>query len=185
MKLFNFSLLLVVALGVLVIVGCDNVLEVSDSEQSVLSPSLLESQGVNKTPIDGMLQITGIEPAESILETPGGICHAFGLPVHVVYSGDIVGEAVFLEQIHIKCSEVANIASGPIKGVVTWNDRTGTIRGQFTTNCEPDPTQPLGISCDGVMNVRGSGELEGVHFKYDWGPGFPSFPYSGTAFSRK
>jgi hypothetical protein len=38
----------------------------------------------------------------------------------------------------------------------------------------------IGLSCDGVMNARGSGDLEGVHFKFNWGPGWFPFAYSGT-----
>jgi hypothetical protein len=72
----------------------------------------------------------------------------------------------------------------PFEGEVTWNGRTGTISGQFTTNCKPDASQPLGVSCDGTMNARGTGDLEGVQFHTKWGPGWYPFSYTGTAFWR-
>jgi hypothetical protein len=73
---------------------------------------------------------------------------------------------------------------GPFEGEVTWNGRTGTISGQLTTNCKPDASQPLGVSGDGTMNARGTGDLEGVQFHTKWGPGWYPFSYTGTAFWR-
>jgi hypothetical protein len=91
----------------------------------------------------------------------------------------------FYENIHNKWCDYSHlVCSGPFEGVVTWKGRTGTISGQFTTNCKPDDTQPLGIACDGVTNAFGSGELEGVRFHFKWGPGWYPFTYSGTAFYK-
>ncbi len=74
------------------------------------------------------------------------------------------------------------VFSGPFEGDVTWDGRSGTISGQFTTNCRPDPT--TGYWCDGAPNAKGSGGLDGVRFKFVWGPGFYPFPYTGTAYVK-
>lgn len=76
------------------------------------------------------------------------------------------------------------VGSGPFEADVVWQGRAGRITGQWTTNCKADPTSAAGISCDGTMNARGSGGLEGVQFHFKWGPGFYPFPYSGTAFTQ-
>ena len=76
------------------------------------------------------------------------------------------------------------VGSGPFEADVVWQGRTGKISGQWTTNCKADATSPAGISCDGSMNARGSGGLEGVQFHFKWGPGWYPFPYSGTAFAK-
>jgi hypothetical protein len=74
------------------------------------------------------------------------------------------------------------IARGPFEGEVTFRGRAGRITGQWTTNCKWDSS--LGrVSCDGVMNARGTGELDGAQFHIEWGPGWWPFPYSGTASS--
>lgn len=96
----------------------------------------------------------------------------------------MVGPVTINEQIHQRCDGGRLVATGPFEAEVTWEGRTGAISGQFTTNCEPDPSQPVGVSCDGVMTARGSGGLDGVRFKFKWGPGWYPFPYTGTAFSK-
>lgn len=52
----------------------------------------------------------------------------------------------------------------------------------WTVNCRPDPVTLW--SCGGAMTVRGSGELEGVQFHFDWSAGWFPFTYTGTALYR-
>ena len=64
-----------------------------------------------------------------------------------------------------------------------FQGRTGLITGQWETNCKWDPA--LGnLSCGGIMNARGEGDLSGVQLHFDWGPGWWPFAYTGTAFSE-
>jgi hypothetical protein len=137
----------------------------------------------SKEPISGTItnSVPGI-PAR-VLVTPSGRCHFFGWPNVTQFTGDVSGSVTFDEHVNAPCDLSDVVANGPISGEVTWNGRTGSISGEWTTNCNPDASQPIGLSCDGVMNARGSGDLEGVHFKFTWGPGWFPFPYSGTASS--
>jgi hypothetical protein len=118
-----------------------------------------------------------------VVVTPSGRCHFFGYPNVTLFTGDVSGTVTFEEHVNAPCDLTDVVGNGPISGVVIWNGRTGSISGEWTTNCTPDASQVVGLSCDGVMNVRGSGGLEGVHFKFNWGPGWFPFPYSGTASS--
>jgi len=144
-----------------------------------------QGAGVEKAAISGTIQFLGIAaPPARTLVTPSGRCHIWGLPVVTTFTGDVAGVVTFYEQQHGPCDLSRVVASGPFQGTVTWNGRTGTITGQWTTNCKPDASQPLGLSCGGTTNARGSGGLEGVRFHYGWGPGWYPFTYTGTAFSR-
>lgn len=117
-------------------------------------------------------------------QTPSGRCQYRAWPNVTQFTGDVSGTVTFLEKVNAPCDISDIVASGPVSGEVTWNGRTGEISGQWTTNCVADASQPpLGLSCAGVMNLRGSGELDGVHFKVNWGPGWFPFPYTGTASS--
>jgi hypothetical protein len=141
------------------------------------------SSGAKTSPISGAIDFVGGEPAARFFATPSGRCHFFGVPTVTQFSGDVSGTVTFDEKFNAPCDFNNLVASGPFSGHVTWNDRTGLMSGQWNTNCVHDASQPVGLSCDGVMNARGSGDLEGVHFHFVWGPGWYPFPYSGTAFS--
>ena len=136
--------------------------------------------GVQTQAISGTLQLVSATPIV-IVPTPSGHCHAWWLVVGR-YEGSIEGLVTFHEQNKTECGPGRLIGSGPADGEVTWNGRTGTIAGQWTTNCKPDASQPTGASCDGTLNFRGSGELEGVQFHTKSGPGWWPFSYTGTAF---
>jgi hypothetical protein len=141
---------------------------------------------MEKTPISGMVAAAGSTPPGRVVITPSGRCHFWDLPVFTMFTGDVEGGPVtYNEQIHRRCDARDNmVASAPVEGEVTWNGRTGIVSGHFTTLCKPDASQPVGVSCDGTMNLRGSGGLEGVQFHMKWGPGWYPFPYTGTAFSK-
>ncbi|MDX1618329.1 MAG: hypothetical protein R3224_06055 [Balneolaceae bacterium] len=138
--------------------------------------------GLTKVPVSGTIYIVGVEPPGRTLETPGDICHMWEFVEYVRFTGDVEGDLTYTVHSHGPCERNRFTAMGPFKGEVTWNGRTGPVSGQFTTNCKPDPD--LGAACDGVSTFRGSGDLEGVHFKIEWGPGLISFPYSGTAYAK-
>ena len=144
-----------------------------------------QATGVTKEPIGGEIGLLGLGAPDRTVATPGGMCHLFDVPVFTEFTGDLEGTMTVHESIHQKCVGGRLVASGPFEGEITWNERTGMIAGQFTTNCDPDPSQPTGVSCDGTMIARGSGGLEGVRFHIDWGPGWYPFPYRGTAFSKE
>jgi len=155
----------------------------STSAQKHAPSFALSAVAASKTQITGTItnSVPGI-PAR-VLQTPSGRCHYYGWPNATQFTGDVSGAVTFEEHVNAPCNLTDLVANGPISGTVTWNGRTGGISGEWTTNCNPDASQPFGLSCDGVMNARGSGDLEGVHFKFNWGPGWFPFSYSGTASS--
>ena len=139
---------------------------------------------VEKTPISGTLgYLSEAGPGRSVV-TPSDMCHLWDFPVYDYFYGDVEGPVTFYEQGHGPCDFSHLAGSGPFEGEVVWQGREGKISGQWTTNCKPAPASAVGISCDGTMNARGSGGLEGVQFHFKWGPGFYPFPYSGTAFAK-
>jgi len=151
------------------------------SSQMNATTSVSRSTATNKTAINGAVTNSVPGVPTTFFQTSNR-CHFWGWPNVTEFTGDVSGTVTFEERVNAPCSFSDNVASGPFSGDnITWNGRTGSISGQWTTNCNPDASQPLGLSCDGVMNARGSGGLEGVHFKFNWGPGWFPFPYSGTA----
>ena len=147
-------------------------------------PSLASTAGMTKEAIGGTIDLTAARPPGSVLITPSGRCHFRDWDGVNVFQGDVSGVVTFHEQVNAPCTFNDLVGSGPFDGTVTWHGRTGVIAGQWTTNCNADPSQPIGLSCDGVMNARGTGGLEGVQFHFAWGPGWFPFPYTGTAFSQ-
>jgi hypothetical protein len=143
-----------------------------------------QSAGVEKTPISGTTQFLSVGPPGRSVTTPSDRCHVWHVPVATAFDGDVAGVVTFDQQQHRPCDFSDLSASGPFGGEVTWNGRSGTIAGRWTTNCVADASQPVGLSCEGTMNARGSGGLAGVQFHFDWGPGWYPFTYTGTAFSR-
>ena len=153
-----------------------------------MSPVFAAGAGMNKEPISGTTQSVDEPGPGSVVITPSGQCHFFDMPGLSFFDGDVVGFVTFRRRVFNQPCEGpegngAFTGSGPFDGEVTWKGRTGMIAGQWTTNCKRDPSQPTGISCDGTMTARGSGDLEGVQFHFYWGPGWWPFPYTGTAFS--
>jgi len=147
------------------------------------------AMAVQKEPISGSLVHVGEEPPGGVLVTPSGRCHLSDVHGHAEFTGDIEGAVTFRRRVlnSSTCGAPPEgpgdriTGAGPVDGVVTYDDRTGEIAGQWTTECRPDASQPTGFSCDGTLNLRGSGDLEGVRFHVKWGPGWWPFPYEGTA----
>jgi hypothetical protein len=150
-----------------------------------IGPSLAAgSQGMTRSPISGTIANVSIGNPGRLVVTPSGRCHFFDVPVGNFFDGDVVGAVTFHELENAACDLSDVVGAGPFEGTVTWKGRTGTISGEWTTNCTTDPSQPIGLSCGGTMTARGSGGLEGVQFHFDWGPGWYPFPYTGTAFAQ-
>jgi len=159
---------------------------VACTDQDPLAPATSPQfavAGPHKEPISGFMDFAGAGVPAYQHETPSGICHVWNYPIYGSYHGDVVGTVVFYEDQNRRCDGTGRlVARGPFEGEVTWNGRDGTMSGMWTTNCEPDPSlPPPSLSCDGTMNARGSGGLEGVHFHFKWGPGWWPFPYTGKA----
>ena len=93
-------------------------------------------------------------------------------------TGDVPGVVTFFYAWNHFFADGHMVAMGPFEGTVTWDGRTGDIRGMFTTNCMPVDGVP---SCDGIWVARGSGELKGVKFQVRWGTGLWPFDYEGYA----
>ena len=153
-----------------------------DSEPSSLV--VTSQSAIKEGTISGTVQFAGAAPPGRSVLTPSEICHFWDSPVFTSFDGDVEGAVTFHEQTHGRCDFSHLTGSGPFDGQVQWNGRSGSIAGQWTTNCKADSSQPIGLSCDGTMNARGSGGLEGVQFHFKWGPGWYPFTYTGTAFSR-
>lgn len=169
--------------------GCSASNDRAPTAPTTLDPSVSAGNGtiepvVIKTPIAGTLDFMSQDAPGRTVRTLRDICHVWELPVHDYFAGDVEGPVTFLEQGHGPCDYSRLSGSGPFEADVVWNGRAGKISGQWTTNCKPEPSSAMGISCDGIMNARGSGGLEGVQFHFEWGPGFYPFPYRGTAFSK-
>jgi len=148
------------------------------------SASVMSMTATNKEPINGTIQFLAAAPPGRSVITPTGHCHFWDSPAFTHFDGDVEGMVTFNEQLHAPCDFSHIAGSGPMEGQVIWRGRAGTISGQWTTNCKADVAQPTGVSCDGTMNARGSGGLDGVQFHFKWGPGWYPFSYDGTAFSK-
>jgi len=136
-----------------------------------------------QTPISGTIGFVTTLPPGRFRSTPSGRCHFWDFPEITQFTGDVSGSVTFTEHVNAPCDLSDLVASAPVSGQVTWNGRTGGISGQWATNCTADSSQPVGLSCAGTFNLRGTGALDGVHFHLTWGPGWFPFPYTGTAFS--
>ncbi len=177
-------------IGVVLALGCSGVQTTPASPTPTVavsggsSAAALPAAAVQKTAIAGTLDYRSEGVPSRTVTTPSDICHMWDDPVYDYFDGDVVGPVTFYEQGHGPCDYSRVSGSGPFEADVVWQGRTGRISGQWTTNCKADPTSPVGIFCDGTMNARGSGGLEGVQFHFKWGPGWYPFPYSGTAFAK-
>jgi hypothetical protein len=137
-----------------------------------------------KQSIGGTISSIGGGPIAGFRMTPSGNCFFYNAQVINHFEGDLVGPVTFYENERAPCDFSHLTGSGPFVAQVTWNGQAGTISGQWTTNCKADATQPIGLSCDGTMNARGSDGLDGVQFHFKWGPGWYPFSYTGTAFAQ-
>lgn len=141
------------------------------------------SSVVVKETIAGTISFDGVGSVAGFRVTPGGQCFFQGVETNSQLAGDLAGPITFYENERAPCDLSHLTGNGPFVAHVTWNGASGTISGEWTTNCKPDASQPIGLSCDGTMNARGSEGLDGVQFHFKWGPGWYPFAYSGTAFS--
>lgn len=133
--------------------------------------------------ISGTISLLGGGALGDFRMTPSGNCFFLNQEVLDHFEGDVVGPVTFHENQRAPCDFSHLTGNGPFTAQVTWDGRTGTITGEWTTNCKADASQPIGLSCDGTMNARGSDGLDGVQLHFKWGPGWYPFPYTGTAFS--
>ena len=141
--------------------------------------------GAQEQSINGMIVLVSNARPGEVLATPGGQCHLSDVPGFTEFTGDVAGPVTFHRRVvNTTCGGGRITGAGPFDGDVTWNGLSGIMSGQWETNCTPNASQPTGVSCDGTMNARGSGGLEGVEFHFKWGPGWFPFPYSGTAISH-
>jgi hypothetical protein len=140
----------------------------------------VQAAGATHLPIEGEISFpTSDIPGDARL-TPSGIVHEQGGIAVTEYTGDVAGTVTFFyKRVHYGADGSHLVSKGSFVGEVTWNGRTGAMAGMFTTECKPDAGVPF--SCDGTMIGHGTGELDGVKFHMDWGPGFFPFPYKGFA----
>jgi hypothetical protein len=176
---------LVLSVGISSVVACSEPAGVPTAGgRSLTVPTTGSSAAVVKQPISGTISSIGGGPIAGFRMTPSGNCFFYNAQVINHFEGDLVGPATFYENERAPCDFSHLTGSGPMVAQLTWNGQTGTVSGQWTTNCKADATQPIGLSCDGTMSVRGSGGLDGVQFHFKWGPGWYPFNYTGTAFSN-
>ena len=174
---------MVLGVGVSCVAACGDPAGLPSSGVHALKPPSAASSAVVKQPINGTISFVGGGSLGGFRMTPSGNCFFLNAEVIDHFEGDVVGPVTFDENERAPCDFSHLTGSGPFVAQVTWDGRSGTITGQWTTNCKADPSQPIGLSCDGTMNGRGSGGLDGVQFHFKWGPGWYPFPYTGTAFS--
>lgn len=168
--------------GITAVVACGDPAGIPTGVRTLNVPSTVSATAV-KQPISGTVSLVGGGSLGGFRMTPSGRCFFLNAEVIDHFEGDVVGPVTFDENERAPCDFSHLTGSGPFVAQVTWNGMSGTISGQWTTNCKADASQPIGLSCDGTMNARGSGGLDGVQFHFKWGPGWYPFPYTGTAFS--
>jgi len=135
--------------------------------------------GAEKTPIAGGMALDHFTDADSVRVTPSNVYQQRGGTATTEWTGDLEGTVTFYyRSVMGSADEGRLVSSGPFEGEVTWNGRTGTIRGMFTTNCKPTE---FGPSCTGILVAHGSGGLDGVKFHMRWGDGWWPFEYWGYA----
>ena len=174
-----------VILGVGCIAACSDPASLASPRSRDLKMPNSASFSANvKQPISGTISFADVGELGKFHVTPSGNCFFIDLPVLVRFDGDVAGTVTIYEDERAPCDLSHLTGDGPFDGQLTWNGLSGTITGQWETNCKADATQPIGLSCDGTMNARGSGALDGVQFHFKWGPGWYPFPYTGTAFSQ-
>jgi len=173
---------MVLGIGVSGVVACGEPSGVPAGSRSLTVPTT-GSSAVVKQPITGTISFVGGGSLGGFRMTPSGQCFFLNAQVIDHFEGDVVGPVTFYEDQRAPCDFSHLTGSGPFVAQVTWNGQAGTITGQWTTNCKADASQPIGLSCDGTMNARGSDGLDGVQFHFKWGPGWYPFNYTGTAFS--
>jgi len=174
---------MVLGVGLACVAACGEPVGLSSAAVQRLKPPSAASSAVVKEPIAGIISFVGSGSLGGFRMTPSGQCFFLNAEVIAHFEGDVVGPVTFDENERAPCDFYHLTGSGPFVAQVTWNGRSGTIAGQWTTNCKPDSSQPIGLSCDGTMNARGSDGLDGVQLHFKWGPGWYPFPYTGTAFS--
>lgn len=172
------------AVGAVCVVACSDPAGVPSAGVRSLRVPSTASTTVVKQPISGTISFVAGGPVAGFRMTPSGRCFFLNAQVIDHFEGDVVGPVTFYENQRAPCDFSHLTGSGPFVAQVTWNGRSGTISGQWTTNCKADASQPIGLSCDGTMNAPGSDGLDGVQFHFKWGPGWYPFPYTGTAFSQ-
>jgi hypothetical protein len=177
--------LIVLGGGITYLIACSDPAGVASRRSDDLTvPLKVSSDGVFKQPIAGTISFVGGGSLGGFRMTPSGRCFFLNAEVIDHFEGDLVGPVIFDENERAPCDFTHLTGSGPAVAHVTWNGVSGTIAGQWTTNCKADASQPIGLSCDGTMNMRGSDGLDGVQFHFKWGPGWYPFSYSGTASSH-
>jgi hypothetical protein len=176
---------LVLGVGVSGVVACGEPAGVATAGgRSLAVPTTGSSAAVVKQPITGTISFVAGGSVAGFRMTPSGRCFFLNAQVFDHFEGDVVGPVTFYEDQRAPCDFSHLTGSGPMVAQVTWNGQAGTISGQWTTNCKADASQPIGLSCDGTMNARGSDGLDGVQFHFKWGPGWYPFPYTGTALAQ-
>lgn len=168
---------------IVAVTGCGRAPTAPARDGALVPSQMTASAGVQKQAISGTIGLLGVLPPERSRMTPSGMCHAWEVDEFTMFDGDLQGPVTFHASSHQRCDGTHLVASGPFDGDMTFNGRAGTISGMWETNCKIDESIG-GLSCDGTMNARGAGGLDGVQFHFTWGPGWFPFPYSGTAFSQ-
>lgn len=176
----NGSYLRMAVVGLLVM-ACDRGPAASVAPRNI-APSFDADVSGHKSSISGTIDNLSFGAPERSHMTTSGRCQVKNGPVVNQFTGDVAGTVTFHELENFRCDFSDLVGSGPFDGTVTWNGRSGVMSGQWTTNCTSDPSLPVGLSCGGTMNARGSGALEGVHFHFVWGPGWYPFAYTGEVF---
>ena len=145
-------------------------------------PATAANKGADKVPIAGTNLFLSLTPDE-VRVTPGGVVHQSGDEATVQWGGDITGETtITYHRSHVTRNGHRLLAVASSHGVLTWDNRTGEVRGVTNATCKADDLGEL--VCSGTFVLHGSGELEGVTFHVKWGPGFFLFPFEGFALDR-
>lgn len=133
--------------------------------------------GADKTPVAGTNVFLDLVPGVPNV-TPGGVFHQEGGSATLGWFGDVAGTTtITYRHSTITPDGSRMIALARSDGQLTWDGRTGPVSGATNAICKADSVGQL--QCGGTLVLHGSGDLDGVKFHIEWGPGFFAFPYDG------
>jgi hypothetical protein len=143
-------------------------------------PAGAQADPAERVPISGTTGFVSMTPGE-IWFTPSGVMHEAGAVAELWTSGDIEGfQTCYYSQSTMSADGDLWVARCSTVGEYTWNGRTGPVTGTIEVRCTAEV--PYQFSCGGPSVLHGSGELEGVTFRFRASGQFPlPFTYEGYA----
>src|SRR4051794_13509009 len=129
---------LVLGVGVSCLGACSDPAGIRSDSRGTLTVPTNGSAVVVKQPIAGTISFGGVGSVAGFRVTPSGQCFFLGVDTNDQLEGDVVGSITFHENERGPCDLSHLTGNGPFVAQVTWNGISGTLTGEWTTNCKPD-----------------------------------------------